>query len=179
MKKIILATLLVMACYTGQIDAHVHFGIKGGVNYTNFILNDPRLTLDHSSGWQAGILLQAKFPKTGFGVQPELLYTAVKTNESDIHYFQVPVNLHQSFNLVIVRPYLQAGAYFGYYATNLDGEILKDKVDPFDWGVSLGAGLEVWKLQFGARYSWGLQDSGIKELELKNNTFSLSLAFLF
>jgi len=184
MKKIILV-MIVMACYMSQVDAQVHFGLKGGFNYANFLLQNVKEELDisNSSGWQAGALLQAKIPSTGFGVQPELLYTVVKGNvnseSNSIHYFQVPINLHQSFNLVDVRPFFQAGPYFSY-ATKLEGETFNDKVEKFDWGIGIGGGVEIWKLQLSARYSWGLQNvSNAEEFKLKNNTFSLSLAFLF
>jgi len=183
MKKIIFV-IVMMACMS-QIHAQVHFGIKGGVNFDDPILRDVKnsFTLDKSTGWQAGILLQAKIPTVGLGIQPELLYTTVKANvdneTNSINYFELPLNVYWGFNLIIIRPYLTGGPYF-CYALQSDGRAFKDRINKFDWGMSLGGGIEIWKFQFGARYSWGLQNvSSTADFELKNNRFTLSLAFLF
>ena len=183
MKKIVLVVM--MACCMSQIDAQVRFGIKGGVNFENFNYKNAKeeLTIDNSIGWQAGALLQFKIPVVGIGVQPELLYTVkkaeVKNESNSIHYFEVPLNVQWGFDLAIIRPYVMAGPYFGY-AVQCNGDVFKSHIDKFDWGVGLGAGIELWKLQLGARYSWGLQNvSSMKEFEMKNNTFTLSLALMF
>ena len=188
MKKVILS-IMMMACFTSLINAQIKFGIKGGVNFENFKLEDARnqLTLDNAIGWQAGILLQAKIPGIGLGVQPELLYTAKKadikiiqgSNETNsIRYLEVPLNVLWSINLVVVRPYLIGGPYF-CYALKSEGSVFETQINKFDWGIGLGGGVEIWKLQLGARYSWGLQDVSKADFELKNNKFTLSLGILF
>jgi len=183
MKKIILA-ILVTACSISQINAQFKFGLKAGANFNNVKVKEAPATLkvDNLTGWQAGALLQIKIPAVGIAVQPELLYTARKfkidEEKSGINYFEVPINLQLGLNLVLLRPYLQAGPYFGY-VLNADGENFKDKIDKFDWGIGLGGGLEIWKLQLDARYSWGLQNVSAKDFQIKNNRFTLSLAYLF
>ena len=186
MKKIILV-VVVMACYLSQINAQVNFGIKGGVNFDKFKFDEDakkQLTLENVSGWQAGALLQIKIPVIGVGVQPELLYTVSKTNidskENSIHYFEVPVNLQWGLNLAVVRPYLQGGPYFGY-ALKCEGDKFKDHINKIDWGVALGAGIDIWKFQLSCRYQWGLHNVSNEAdfKELKNNKLSLSLGFLF
>jgi len=185
MKKIILV-MVMMACYLSQINAQVHFGLKAGLNFDNFKMKNVKIdppTLKNSSGWQAGALLQFKVPVVGLGVQPELLYTVCKTNidqaTNKIHYFEVPVNLQWGLNLLLVRPYLQGGPYFGY-ALKSDGTWFEDKINKFDWGIALGAGVEVWKLQLSGRYQWGLQNvTKVTDFDLKNRRFNLSLGFLF
>jgi len=183
MKQIILA-FVIMACFVSHINAQVHFGLKGGVNFVDFRIHDAKtnLTVDNSTGWQAGALLQLKIPGMGVAFQPELLYTVSKANvgqaSNDIHYFDVPLNLQFGLDLVLLRPYLLAGPYFGY-ALKTDGDNFKDNINKFDWGIGLGGGLEIWKLQLDARYSWGLQNMSMKEFEMKHNRFTLSLAILF
>jgi hypothetical protein len=188
MKKIILAVVVMTVFCINQINAQVHFGLKGGINFENFELknaNASTLNLKNSTGWQAGALLQVKIPGIGLGVQPELLYTVrnatVDGKSNSINYFEVPVNLRMGLNLLVVRPYLMAGPYFAY-AVKLDGETFKDKIkiDKFDWGIGLGGGVEIWKFQLDARYAWGIQNvSSVKEFEMKNNRFTVSLGFLF
>ena len=186
MKRIVLVVML--AFCMSQADAQVRFGIKGGVNFENFNYKNANeeLTIDNAVGWQLGALLQFQ-TSVGMAVQPELLYTVKKAEVKDglknepnsIHYFEVPFNLQWGFNLAFIRPYVMAGPYFGY-AVEFGGDTFKSHIDRFDWGIGLGAGLELSNLQLGAYYSWGLHNvSSVKEFEMKNNTFTLSLAILF
>jgi hypothetical protein len=178
-KKIILISLLT-ACLTGITNAQFHFGLKGGVNFDRFNYKAQDLKLSNSTGWQAGVLMQFKVPLVGIGIQPELLYTVKKTDISGesnkINYFEVPLNVRWSFNLLLMRPYLSAGPYFSY-ATNFKGNTFKEKVERFDWGIGVGGGIEIWKLQIGLRYGWGLQNIGSDGLELKNKMFTVSLGY--
>ena len=185
MKRILLS-MVMTAFMISQINAQFRFGLKAGANFENIKLKNATVgtfKLDNSTGWQAGALFQIKVPGIGLAVQPELLYTVSKANvnnaSNDIHYFEVPINAQMGLDLKILRAYLQAGPYFGY-AVKLDGDIFKQEINKFDWGVGLGAGVELWKLQFDARYSWGLQNiSSVKQFEMKNNRFTLAVAFLF
>jgi len=182
MKKTVLA-MMIMACYVSQINAQVDFGLKGGINYANFKFKDAGVDVSEATGWLAGALLQIKIPVIGVGVRPELLYTTfrgkVDNAPHSIHYLQVPVNVFKSFGLLVIRPYVQAGPYFSY-AVHVDGKAFKDHIKEFDWGIGLGGGVQVWRLQLDARYSWGLQNvSSVKDFKMKNNVFSLSLGYLF
>ena len=184
MKKIILA-IAITACFASQVNAQFKFGLKGGVNFENIKIKDARsnIKVDNSTGWQAGAAFKVKIPGIGVAVQPELLYTVSKVNldqeQNGIHYFEVPINLQMGLDLKIIRPYLQAGPYFGY-ALKSEGDTFKDNINKFDWGIGLGGGLDLWKLQFDLRYSWGLQDvSSVTDFEIKNNRLSLSLAYFF
>ena len=185
MKRIILA-MVITACFASQINAQFRFGLKGGLNFANFKIEQDakeKLTFDNSTGWQAGALFQVKIPGLGLAVQPELLYTVSKANvdqrENGIHYFEVPINAQMGLDLKILRPYLQAGPYFGY-ALKLDGDHFRENINRFDWGIGLGAGLEVWKVQLDLRYSWGLQDvSSMRDFQMKNNRFTVALGIFF
>ena len=185
MKKIVLAVVMMAFCVS-QMNAQINFGLKGGLNFDNFKLENAKeqLTLKNASGWQAGALLQIKVPVLGIGLQPELLYSVSKTNinneANSIHYFEVPVMLQWGLNLVLVRPYLQGGPYFGY-ALKTDGPKFKDNISKSDWGIALGAGIEIWKFQFSGRYQWGLQNvtSKATDFDLNNRKFNLALGFLF
>jgi len=185
MKRIILA-MVITACFASQINAQFRFGLKGGLNFANFKIEQDakeKLTFDNSTGWQAGALFQVKIPAVGVALQPELLYTVRKADVDQkphgIHYFEVPLNLQFGIDLKVIRPYFQGGPYFGY-ALKTDGEHFKDNISKFDWGVGLGGGLEIWKLQLDLRYSWGLQDvSNVQQFEIKNNRFTLAVGIFF
>ena len=170
------------------IHAQVRFGVKGGLNFENFRLKDAKeLSIANSAGWQLGGLLQFKVPIVNIGVQPELLYTVknAKVEEKEeketnsIHYFELPLNVRWSLNFAVVRPFLTGGPYLNY-AVKTEGGIFETQINKLDWGIGLGGGVEMWNLQLGARYSWGMQNiSKAADFEIKNNTFTVSLAYLF
>ena len=81
-----------------------------------------------------------------------------------------------------------------YAAVRGEGEFLDqvewDDLNRFDYGLSLGAGLEIWKLQISGKYSWSfgkLADNGSIHIDSDNwklddanmRGFELSVAFLF
>ena len=174
MKKIFLL-IIVMACFLSQADAQVRFGVKVGMNFDSF--EDAKVK--NSVGWEVGPMLQLMVPVIGLGVQPELLYISKKYGGDGIGYFDIPVNLRYELNLVVVRPYFVAGPYFGFVVhadRDFENKINKEKTG---WGLNFGGGIELWKLQFEMRYSLGMNDIGLMGTDLKNNTFTLSLGYLF
>ena len=204
MKNIILA-IVVMVCSISQVNAQFHFGLKASLNFDKFKIDyteakssiKDQFTLDNASGWQVGALMQIKIPIIGIGIQPELLYTVKKAKlddkENSISYFEVPINFQWGPDLLILRPYVMFGPYFGY-ALNFKGDKFgkfEDKhIEKLDWGIGLGGGLDIWKLQFAVRYAWGMKDvvGDVKDIpdaelsnlkNLKNRTLSVSAAFKF
>ena len=183
MKKIVLA-ILVMACFASRIDAQIRFGLKAGLTSNKFSISNDFYKPENALGWNAGAMLQIKVPIIGIAVQPELLYTVknadIAGKSNGIGYFEVPINLQWGPDLVLLRPYVLAGPYFGY-AVNTNGDkFKKDDIEKTDWGIGLGAGLDVWKLQVTARYAWGMKNvSGVKDFEMKNRTFTLSAGIFF
>jgi hypothetical protein len=185
MKKILL--ILVAFMFTGSIYAQLRFGIKAGVNFSEFNSKAQILQTNEGGGtaWQVGLASQFKIPLVGIGIQPELLYSVNRGKDNSIGYFTVPVNLRwQPLPIPLIKPVILAGPYFGY-AVNFKGfESIKDDIKRLDWGIGLGGGVEIWKLQIEGRYNWGLQNLGkdIKEMNgssLKNNVFTLSAIYFF
>lgn len=63
-----------------------------------------------------------------------------------------------------------------------------DEINRFDYGVGVGVGIDIWKLQIMGKYNWGLgklenagdewdQSETYKDATLQG--FQLSIAFLF
>jgi hypothetical protein len=184
MKKVLLIFILFL--FAESIHAQLRFGVKAGLNYSNFTSKDQLLSTEGTS-WQVGLLSQFKIPLVGLGIQPELLYSINKGEDNSVGYFTVPINLRwQPLPIPLIKPIILVGPYFGY-AVNFKGfsGLNKDDISRFDWGIGLGAGVEIWKLQISGRYNWGLQNISVKslqdirELSWKNNVFSVSLAYLF
>jgi hypothetical protein len=179
MKRILLVLIAFM--FFGNIEAQVRFGIKAGANFSEFNSKEQTLEKD-GAAWQLGFASQFKIPLIGLGIQPELLYSVNKGKDNSIGYFNVPINLRwQPLPIPLVKPVILVGPYFGY-AVNFKGfNNFKDKINRFSWGIGLGAGVEIWKLQIEGRYNWGLQDLSKEKntFKLKNNVFTLSAVYFF
>jgi hypothetical protein len=201
MKRIL---ILVTAFMLLSVQGFSQFGIKGGLNFNS--LEDINLKgvkdfdIGNSTGFNVGILYKTKIPLIGLTIQPELIYS--QTNSSinteldgrsnlngdlKLGTLMLPVGLQWGIDLMLFRPFIQAVPYIGY-TVNTQNKItnLNWNVDKFKYGVGLGAGLDIWKLQISGRYNWDLGD--VAEFEWKgvdtfkggkNKGFELSLAILF
>jgi hypothetical protein len=175
MRKILL--ILIAFMFAGSIHAQLRFGVKAGVNFSEFNSKEQILQKE-GAAWQLGLASQFKIPLTGIGIQPELLYSVNKGDDNSIGYFTVPINLRwQPLPIPFIKPVILAGPYFGY-AVNFKGF---DDIKRFDWGIGLGAGVEIWKLQIEGRYNWGLQDirERVNGVDFKSNVFTLSAIYFF
>jgi hypothetical protein len=181
MRKILL--ILVAFMFVGSIHAQLRFGVKAGVNFSEFNTKE-QILKDNGTAWQVGLVSQFKIPLIGLGVQPELLYSVNKgeDNDNSIGYFTVPINLRwQPLPIPLIKPVILVGPYFGY-AINFKGfNNIRDDINRVDWGIGLGGGVEIWKFQIEGRYNWGLQNIAKKAniLNLKNNVFTLSATYFF
>jgi hypothetical protein len=177
MKKVLV--MLVTCLFIGNIHAQLRFGVKAGVNFSKFN-SEEQVLQQEGSAWQAGLVSQFKIPLVGLGIQPELLYSINKGDDQSIGYFTVPLNIRwQPLPVPVIKPVILVGPYFGY-AVNFKGfNNIQDDIKRFDWGIGLGAGVEIWKLQIEGRYNWGLQDL-YKALEnLKNRVLTISAIYFF
>lgn len=147
------------------------FGIVAGASFTGIKEVSPKL----ATGYHAGITYKFHLP-VGFAIQPSLLYhmksslvegaiADVSTFNYKMGYLEVPVSLQWGPDLLMFRPFLDVTPFFGYALNNeLDGpavaaasEDTKNKwegINRVEYGLGLGAGLEVWKLQLVCRYNW-------------------------
>ncbi len=174
------AALSIMAISTQAQDfPGTSFGIKGGLNLTNFTKDDKITDEKLRAGFNAGIYGRFKLTD-GFSLQPEVLYST-QGNKQNINFFnlgnstvtstlgyvQVPilavVNIVPNFNI-------HAGPYAGFLVTskfNTDNNgntntynINSDYVNKVDYGLVGGIGIDITKVHIGARYLYGLQNVG-------------------
>lgn len=208
MKRIL---VLLTAFMLLSVQGFSQFGIKGGLNYTSLgdlsLDGDKNFTtvLNQKKGFHLGILYKVKFPLTGLALQPELIYSNIKGGYSfnapdassstskaieesmNISYIQLPVGLQWGVDLMLFRPYLQVVPYVGYCIGHKNiNKMLEWDMNKFRYGIGLGAGLDIWKLQISGRYSWDFgtvadfEWQGAKTFKGgKNKGFELSLAILF
>lgn len=181
MKRInvlLLATLL--SCFAINANAQIKFGAKAALNFNNY--KTENLSLKNSTGWQAGVMARFKLPIVGLGVQPEVLYThkSSKINDESTRtsYLQIPLNVLYTIGLSKAEVFVTAGPSFSYAVDFKKGG--SDTFDKFDWGLGIGAGLDIGKIHAGVRYDWGMQNVAKNDgVNVKNNAFSIFAGFFF
>ncbi|MBO7562882.1 MAG: PorT family protein [Bacteroidales bacterium] len=171
----VLALMLVAA----PKKAVAQFGVKAGL-YTSQFSDIKDFKLKNNVGFQAGVLYKLHVTPS-IVVQPELLYVAKETKleskDGDgvgngrygMQFMQVPVSLQYGPNLVVARPFFQVVPYINYALGKSDAVGSWDDINRFGYGIGLGAGVDVWRFQFNARYNWDFSKVGDGEKGVKVN----------
>ncbi len=217
-KKVALAVALIAAVLSPIVSAarnwdEARFGIVAG--FTSSSSNAKHIDASAIARYHAGVTFELPIAY-GFAVQPSLLYQAKGTRLSDatihnfkmdtkVSYLEIPVQVQWGPDLVAFRPYVFGEPFIGYglHASsdgNLEGADFdvnsfdKAGLSRWEYGLGLGAGIEVWKIQFSVKYYWNFgslySDSGkltnvgqqIKSAFKDGRNFngiSFSLAFMF
>lgn len=210
MKKlfIIVAAVLVSSF---AASAKGGLGVTAGFNTNSTKVQD--IQTAPRTGFNVGVTYSLNLP-LGFSLQPSVVYSHKSANLNltgvgvldalmndkvfqNVGSVNVPVSVQWGPNLIIARPFLDITPYVGYTLSNtikgmvgdFDSAIKGEK--SLDYGVGLGGGLHVWKLQAIVRYNWSFGTmgnlNGFTELELddvKNANrvyggLSVNLAYFF
>ena len=179
MKKL-LVVLAALLLTSAAVSAKGGFGVTAGFNTNAAKIQD--VSLDSRYGWNAGLTYLVNLP-LGFSVQPALLYTQKSgavaitglgiLNElvsgsvyQSVGSLSVPVSVQWGPDLIVARPFLDVTPYIGYTLTNKlkavdpDIEGVTEGEKGLDYGIGLGAGINVWKLQAIVRYNWNFGTMG-------------------
>lgn len=166
--------------------------LRGGLNYSHFDPND----LCGYNGWYAGIGYQT-YSRAGFSLQPELIFKVNGASFDDasslrMNYIELPVNVQWGIDLLIAKPFLFVSPFLGYNFNNLatpadrwDSMTLNEAISDIDCGIGAGVGLNVWQLQFAAKYNWlfgkvvdwGMLKPSLADLQFQMATFEISIGF--
>lgn len=174
MKKLFLVAIATVGfTFTGTAQ-EVTFGVKGGVNNTNFtgdLPSDPKTSFYVGGFVDLGIT-------EAFHIQPELLYSSEgSADDMGVTYLKVPVMLKYyaapGFNI-------QAGPYLGFKMATED-DLFDEAIKSMDFGVGVGAGYDLANgLFFDARYNLGLMDiSEVDGVEIKNSGIQAGVGYRF
>ncbi len=196
MRKII---LLLTAVMIFSVQGFSQAGIKAGLNFNSAedfsIKNSGKSNLDNKTGFHIGLLYNFKIPLTGLSIQPELMYAQNKSEfkgeatdgEFKLNTLKAAASVQWGIDLMLLRPFIQVVPFAGYTLDNKTTvKDLKWDVEKLRYGVGLGAGLDVWKLQVSCRYNWDMGKA--EEFEMpglgnfvgkKYKNFEVSLAYLF
>lgn len=202
MKRLFATVLAALALCCISASAQAKWGVTAGLNFNTSKFSE--IDVKAKTGWSAGATCLVDLP-LGFSIQPSLLYHqkgANITNEiaQNMGFIELPVSVQWGPDLLVFRPFLDVTPYIGYALSNEVTTSLADfkfsswqGKERFEYGLGIGAGINVWKLQVIARYNWnfgslynveGWDDikSELKGLSAENENFggvTLSLAFLF
>ena len=152
------------------------FGVVAGASFTNI----REVSKDMATGFHAGLAYKFNLP-LGFALQPSVLYhmksslvegaiADITTFDYKMGYVEVPVSLQWGPDLLLFRPFLDVTPFVGYALNNeasgvkIQGEFMEkvqnkwEGVNRLEYGLGLGGGIEVWKLQLVCRYNWNFGD---------------------
>ncbi len=212
MKRILLAAVAAMMLFSAQASAQARWGVTGGMNFNTTKLTG--VSTENRIGWNAGLTCLVDLP-LGFSLQPSLVYSQKSANISEnvaqnMGYVELPLSLQWGPDLLVFRPFVDVTPYVGYAVSNktfttvaplgLDVQYTDsswDGKERFEYGLGIGGGINVWKLQILARYCWnfgtlytpdswgevgGYLKEHISQLKTDNEHFggvTLSVSFLF
>jgi len=207
MKKIILSSLFVLAVSLTYAQK-AEFGIKGGLNSSNFSGDTDGTDFKSRFGFNLGVFAAIKLSEK-ITLQPEILFSTQGAEAENIEAFvddmlftgDVKFNLSYINVPVMIKYYvvdkfnLEAGPQIGFLtsaktSTKLDGysqtfdEEAKKYFESVDFGLNFGAGYDFTKnVSAGVRYNLGLSNILKTELgdnsESQNSVFSLSVGYKF
>lgn len=174
MKRFLTVIALCVMTFWGSHDLKAgDFGIVGGASFTGIKNISPELT----TGYHAGLTYKFHLPY-GFAIQPSLLYhmksslveeavADLATFDYKMGYLELPVSFQWGPDLLLFRPFLDVSPFVGYALNNelaVTSPVAQrsslgytnkwDGVNRLEYGLGLGGGLEIWKVQVVCRYNW-------------------------
>ena len=212
MKKYLIVIAAALLAFSATASAQVNFGVTAGMNFNSAKIGDVKM--DARAGWNVGATVQFDLP-LGFSLQPSLVYmqksggyttpefSSAILEDIKAQFVQtvgslvLPVSVQWGPDLLVARPFLDVTPYVGYSLSNkikADVAGIEEVVkggNGLDYGLGLGAGINVWKLQAIVRYNWNFgvlgnyedfTDIKLGDLNSENETFggiTVSVAFFF
>lgn len=203
MKRFLIIAAIAMMAFSVASSAQSRFGVTAGMNFNSAKIQDVKM--DAQAGWNVGLTYNLDLP-LGFSLQPSLVYTQKGAFIGDkdlagitqkVGALNLPVSVQWGPDLLVARPFIDVTPYVGYSLFNkAETEVLgvaeeKSGKNAFDYGLGVGAGLNVWKLQVIVRYNWNFGVLGslkdftgvdLGDLNAENETFggiSVNVAFFF
>lgn len=176
-------SLVTLICSVGTA-AQNRFVVSGGLNFSTS--NVKEISKETMTQYHAGIGYKWDMA-LGFAFQPSLLYSVkgaaagddISSVDFSVGYLEFMPSFQWGPDLLLFRPYLDLSPYVGYgLNTKASLPEFKDALNKFEYGVGLGVGIEIWRLQIVGRYNWnfGTIASTVKGEGVLNNS-SIQEAF--
>lgn len=196
MKKMIrIAMVMLCVMWVMPAQAQLHWGVKGGLNLSKASFSKSALKGDNQTGWFLGPMAEFTVPLLGIGADVAALYSqtdlSAKGYETDakLKTLEIPVNLKWSFGMgSMVGAYLAAGPQFGFNIGSKRG-FMNYELKKNNTTFNVGAGVKLIRhIQAGVNYNFALsrtatyiptENGQTETIKIKNNTWQVSLAYLF
>lgn len=194
MKKVLSLLMVVVALMmAAPAQAQlIKFGVKGGMNFSKLDIDVETLgdIMDNSTGFFIGPMAEVTLPIIGLGVDGALMFSQRGKGEYKQQGIEIPVNLKYTFGLgSMFGIYLAAGPDFFFNFKDITVPILvggdaiynAEASKKTQVALNLGAGLKLLrKLQVGVTYQVPMGNSfDLKNVDIKNKTWQVSLAYIF
>jgi len=206
MKKSIL--IAIVLCLATTISAQIRFGVKAGGNFSTLYVSGDRsgINAEQYNGrfsYHFGAMMEYNFTDM-FSIQPELMYLnhgaglkkensfSMKDGHITLNSLQLPVNAKVTFNLGNNRVFIYGGPYLSYHiygkargkidGQSQDVELFSNGtgIRRWDYGVGLGAGIEIKKFTISLGNQVGLADiNKAKDSKMKTGNLTLSAGYFF
>jgi hypothetical protein len=204
----LVAIALLIGITANAQDKPVTFGVKAGVNLSNFSgdFDDPSIKVGLHVGVTADFALAPNFYVLS-GLEYSMKGAKVENNlKANLSYLNLPV--HVGYKLPVAdatKIVFHAGPYVGFavdgswksgsFSADIFGDEIKDRglgMKRFDFGLGFGVGAEFGKINAGVNCDFGLvniADFGMidyegwkldaKSVSVKNMNVSISLGYKF
>jgi hypothetical protein len=192
MKRIIIVGCLVIFVFlvsSAALADLFSWGVMGGVNFATFTGAD-KGNVSYRTGFSAGAFVSVS-PLKGLKFQPEALISLkgaryefpapLDDQKINLYYLDIPVLARWYPSLLPLNLNLIAGPYFAFKLSDKikqGGSSVDANAETFDFGITLGLGVEVKRVLFDARYSFGLTDV-FDGATIKNGYFSILAGYRF
>ncbi|MFN2261263.1 MAG: porin family protein [Psychroflexus sp.] len=198
--KVIFTIFIALLASMPMSAQDTNFGVKGGLNFSNFFADEPDDTniktgLNFSLYSRKALVdellfLQAELGYSGKGSKVEGDFGEM---ELGLAYLELPLMASVGIGNTI---FVEGGAYAAYLLdANISGEdnlgnsfsdeIDRDNFKDFDYGLAVGANVNLSSLVVGARYYYGMQDIVDSDLvssalgDVRNSNIQVYVAFEF
>jgi len=197
--KVLFTAAVLLVSVNSYALLPVSLGVKGGMNLSNFSGD-----LDHTStkvGFNAGLVIDIDLPLTNLGLTTGVEFTTkgakidkkhLMNTDKDVTfnamYLQLPIHANYKISVApATKVVFHAGPYFAYGIggkTKIDGDKYDtfddDNMKRFDFGLGLGAGVQVWKFGVDLGWDFGLTNiSDDSDISVKNRNAYLSVSYRF
>ncbi len=193
MKKVIYAVVFVLSISAVYAQG---IGLKAGLNMANQSVKVMGISASANSlmGFHFGVVGEFGLSESLY-FSPGLLYSGKgsKTEGDDktiVSYINIPLDLVAKFNLGGPKALFRVGPDIGYaisgknkgdgYDVDIEFGSDEDQMKRLDFGLNIGAGIDISALQIDLTYTIGLADlTNVDEYKMKNKNFAISVAYFF
>ena len=196
--KIKLIILCVLSFAVVNANAQ-RLGLKAGVSLAKgkYEYTEASFSTENLTGFHAGLIGEVPlsdnlYLNTGalFSMKGTKISVLGIGVDFAVNYVEIPLNLAYKYDLGAVKLFGQAGPYAGVGISakmkgggeeeTIDFGSDTDQLKRIDYGINVGAGVEIRKLIVGANYGMGLANmSNDPDEVMKNGVISLSIGLWF